>query len=89
MSKDKYQTEYLLETGDDWVNSQGEPDIDYVAWLESKLSKTLPDLEAAEKEIERLRGKLNEIDGLAVLYKYEDWDEVEAALEKIKAKASQ
>jgi hypothetical protein len=27
------------ETGDHWTNSQGEPDIDYVSWLEQKLVK--------------------------------------------------
>ena len=28
---------FRKETGDNWENSQGEPDIDYVLWLESKL----------------------------------------------------
>jgi len=27
------------QTGDHWTNSQGEPDIDYVSWLEQKLVK--------------------------------------------------
>lgn len=31
--REKFKT----ETGDNWENSQGEPDIDYVLWLESKL----------------------------------------------------
>jgi hypothetical protein len=25
---------YNKETGEDWINSQGEPDVDYVQWLE-------------------------------------------------------
>lgn len=27
------------ETGDHWTNSQGEPGIDYVSWLEQKIVK--------------------------------------------------
>lgn len=28
--------QYESETGEDWENSQGEPDVDYVAWLEKR-----------------------------------------------------
>lgn len=31
------QNEYRIITGEDIVNSQGEPDIDYVLWLEMEL----------------------------------------------------
>lgn len=30
------------ETGVPWINSQGEPDIDYVTWLEKNLISHLP-----------------------------------------------
>ena len=34
--REKFRT----ETGHNWENSQGEPDVDYVLWLESKLIAT-------------------------------------------------
>jgi hypothetical protein len=34
----KLRNQFKEETGIDWMNSQGEPDIDYVQWLENKLS---------------------------------------------------
>jgi hypothetical protein len=33
---EKLKQQFLEETGMNWLNSQGEPDIDYVAWLEKK-----------------------------------------------------
>lgn len=30
--------QYEAETGESWENSQGEPDIDYVEWLENKIN---------------------------------------------------
>lgn len=33
--------QFEKETGTHWENSQGEPDIDYVAWLETRLLKYL------------------------------------------------
>jgi hypothetical protein len=34
---EELRTQYQMENGDPWENSQGEPDIDYVMWLEKKL----------------------------------------------------
>jgi hypothetical protein len=30
---------YKDETDQSWINEQGEPDLDYVIWLENKLKK--------------------------------------------------
>jgi hypothetical protein len=38
------------ETGDNWENSQGEPDIDYVLWLESKLF-AIPDVVGQSEQL--------------------------------------
>lgn len=32
---------YKKETGENWENSQGEPDIDYVAWLSYKITNAV------------------------------------------------
>lgn len=48
----KYREEFEKKTGYHWINSQGEPDIDYVDYLESKL-------EQAEKEV-RIKQSTNE-----------------------------
>lgn len=37
MTKEEIQVEYMHTTGENIVNSQGEPDIDYVEWLEIQL----------------------------------------------------
>ncbi len=31
--------EFFAETGIEWENDQGEPDMDYVNWLEAKVEK--------------------------------------------------
>lgn len=33
------KNEFFAETGVEWKNNQGEPDIDYVNWLEAKVEK--------------------------------------------------
>ncbi len=33
------KNEFFAETGIEWENSQGEPDIDYINWLEAKVKK--------------------------------------------------
>lgn len=38
---------YKEETGEDAVNSQGEPDIDYVAWLEKRVAHLDEAIEAS------------------------------------------
>lgn len=36
---DSTRDQYEIETGKKWINSQGEPDIDYVIWLEALISR--------------------------------------------------
>lgn len=38
-SRIKLREEFRIETGGNWENSQNEPDVDYVLWLESRLIK--------------------------------------------------
>lgn len=38
MNRETFREQFNDETGLDWLNSQDEPDIDYVLWLENKLS---------------------------------------------------
>jgi hypothetical protein len=38
---EELRTQFQMENGDPWENSQGEPDIDYVMWLEEKLLNKL------------------------------------------------
>jgi len=37
MTKDDLRKDFEKETGLNWINSQEEPDIDYVEWLENKI----------------------------------------------------
>lgn len=39
MNKQELREEFKKETGYNYINSQGEPDIDYMKWLEQKLVK--------------------------------------------------
>lgn len=48
------QTTFFKEKGIESFNSQGEPDIEYVAWLEEKLQ---PSKQLAEDEIEKMAEK--------------------------------
>jgi hypothetical protein len=41
MDKLKLRREFKNESGYNWENTQNEPDIDYVEWLEQKLIKLL------------------------------------------------
>lgn len=35
--KEQLRTKFKVETGINYINSQGEPDIDYILWLEAKV----------------------------------------------------
>ncbi len=37
MTREELQHDFHNEQGINWLNSQGEPDIDYVMWLENKI----------------------------------------------------
>lgn len=45
---DNLRKQFEDETGTKWENSQGEPDIDYVGWIENKLSQIDPEKIAEE-----------------------------------------
>ena len=36
MTPEELRKQFKKESGENWTNSQGEPNIDYVNWLESK-----------------------------------------------------
>ena len=42
VSADELRAKFEEKTGTPHINSQGEPDIDYVAWLEFQLTKPTP-----------------------------------------------
>ena len=44
--------QFFQTTGDEWKNSQGEPDRDYIRFLENKLSSLLNQVGYALKNIE-------------------------------------
>jgi len=44
MSAEDLRKQFKKESGIPWVNNQEEPDIDYVMWLEQKLSQPLPEI---------------------------------------------
>jgi hypothetical protein len=52
MKAEELQKQFKKETGDSWLNSQGEPDIDYVTWLENKVLASQFALQGKEKIIE-------------------------------------
>lgn len=41
---------FYKESGCTWINGDGEPDIDYVKWLEDKVEKLTPSIEHNEPE---------------------------------------
>ena len=41
MTEQDLRNEFKDITGDNWINSQGEPDIDYVSFLETRLIRNL------------------------------------------------
>ena len=54
MTREELQHDFHNEQGINWLNSQGEPDIDYVMWLENKIlaiknNTPLPPAEGAEE----------------------------------------
>ena len=54
MKREELQHDFHNEQGINWLNSQGEPDIDYVMWLENKIlaiknNTPLPPAEGAEE----------------------------------------
>jgi hypothetical protein len=54
--------EFHHETGDPWLNSQNEPDIDYVAWLENKI------LNASQFQEQPITSELNDIIKCILVY---------------------
>jgi len=55
MKREELQHDFHNEQGINWLNSQGEPDIDYVMWLENKIlaiknNTPLPPAEGAERK---------------------------------------
>ena len=57
MTREELQHDFNNEQGINWLNSQGEPDIDYVMWLENKIlaiknNTPLPPAEGAEEMVE-------------------------------------
>ena len=62
MKREELQHDFHNEQGINWLNSQGEPDIDYVMWLEDKilsrhLSGVIVDITAEEFIREKMRQK--------------------------------
>ena len=54
MTREELQHDFHNKQGINWLNSQGEPDIDYVMWLENKIlaiknNTPLPPAEGAEE----------------------------------------
>ena len=56
MTAEDLRQQFKKEAGIPWENSQGEPDIDYVMWLEQKLSQSLPEI--TDEEIFQRRKKI-------------------------------
>lgn len=50
----KLRAKFELDTDITWTNSQGEPDIDYVYWLEQKVIELEKEIAFGEEEHERL-----------------------------------
>lgn len=48
MNREELRQEFERACEIKWENSQGEPDIDYVMWLEDKITATQPSLPPAE-----------------------------------------
>jgi len=71
------------ETGDHWTNSQGEPDIDYVSWLEQKLVKesdSLPCVSPRESEFKAALTLLRDLadiqNGAPLVAVEKEWNEI-------------
>ena len=64
MKREELQHDFHNEQGINWLNSQGEPDIDYVMWLENKIlaiknNTPLPPAEGVEKYYKTERGRFD------------------------------
>lgn len=53
--------EFTNETGMNWENSQGEPDIDYVLWIEQKLEEAEADKDAALKALDKINSDMRKM----------------------------
>jgi len=71
------QKKYYDETGENWLNSQDEPDIDYVEWLEQSLVKESDSLPCvrlsfpSEKEISMMANDYSTQEGKYRVASYE------------------
>lgn len=66
------QRQFTAETG--WMpqNSQGEPDIDYVEWLEKKVLKKVPSKDEIRKVLYTTCKKEHTEDGLKTTWTFND-----------------
>lgn len=70
MTREELQHDFNNEQGINWLNSQGEPDIDYVMWLENKIlaiknNTPLPPAEGAEEILRK--PKYNSLKNLTLI----------------------
>lgn len=56
------KNKFFAETGAEWENSQGEPDIDYVNWLEAKVEKIISTNKRMAKLLEEAAELLRDTD---------------------------
>ena len=68
MTEQDLRNEFKDITGDNWINSQGEPDIDYVSFLETRLIRNLGvigDVRSSTSELKKaVSEKLKKYKGL-------------------------
>lgn len=62
MTAQELQTLFHKEKGIESFNSQGEPDIDYVEWLQDKAKHLSEQLAHEKEEVERVKRELTEED---------------------------
>ena len=43
IKRNELRKQFKKEKGENWMNSQQEPDIDYVYWLEERIIDSLPE----------------------------------------------
>lgn len=79
----KLRDQFEVETGEKHINSQGEPDIDYVAWLEQKLVKesdSLPCVSSREYEFRAALTLLRDLadiqNGAPLVTVEKEWKEI-------------
>ena len=62
MTPEELKDRFKEETELDWLNSQGEPEIDYVAWLEQKITDIPSDDQIVQLAIdEGLFSRFNDV----------------------------